>query len=302
MRQASERARRRPGHEARAYQKAKESLAAAGYYFDWKWQGGRGRWVTEQLLSNVTLTREEANAVRGDGSPSAGDPTVGAPESPKLGSSKPVEENREKTLPHPPPKEPTPKAEPEAEPETEPEPEREVDPEVAAAERLLLSLRHVHPGLSLGVREARRLAEAAAEWFRRGLSVADLRQALTSGLPREPIRSVVGFVRYRLAEKLPAPAPAPAPTPPPTAAPAAATAPAAAPAGLVICDGPGDDHAFRPVAGETRCGPCRTAAARQHPPQDPSDAYRTPWRTRVQEAVRSGESDPAAPSGVGLAH
>ncbi|WP_329117456.1 hypothetical protein [Streptomyces sp. NBC_01353] len=329
------------GMKPRAYQKAKESLAACGYYFEWKWQGGRGHWVTEQLLSNVTLTREEANAVRDDVPPSLGNPAVGSPGVPKLGSSKPVEEDREKTSPHPPTKEPQAEAEPEplqersADPDPEPVPaavperataqdpvavpERATAPdpvavpvqepaaplaaapapEVAAAERLLLSLRHANPVLSLGVREARGLAEAAAEWFRRGFSAAELRHALTSGLP-SVVRSPAGFIRHRLTLKMPAPAPQPA-----AATPGVAFAPdrPVTPAEPVICDGPGGDHAFRPVAGETSCGPCRTAtAARHHPPKDRSHAYRTPWRLRVQEVADDGRPHPDAPGAVGLAH
>jgi hypothetical protein len=292
------------GMTPREYQKAKRSLAAAGYYFEWKWQGERGRWITEQMLSNVPLTREEANAVRGDKSPSAGGPTVGAPESRKVGGSKPVEEHREKTFPHPPPKEPaadiepgreeadpTPSPEPDpapspspnpdsGNPDPAPEPVPASPPEVVEAERVLLSLRHVNPSLWLGVREARGLAEAAAEWFRRGVSAADMRRALSSGLPREGVRSAVGFLRHRLASKLPAP-----PAPPATST-AAACAPAA-PAGLVLCDGPGDDHVFRPVADETRCRPCRThdATRQQQPPDRPP---RASWRTLVAEEVAAG--------------
>ncbi|MFF3317438.1 hypothetical protein ACFYV5_18300 [Streptomyces sp. NPDC003035] len=140
----------------------------------------------------------------------------------------------------------------------------------------------MNPSLWLGVREARGLAEAAAEWLRRGVSAADMRRALTSGLPREGIRSAVGFLRHRLASKLPAP-PAP-PTPHATS-----TAPApAAPAGLVLCDGPGDDHVFRPVADETRCRPCRTHDATRQQQQQPDRPPRASWRTLVAEEVAAG--------------
>ncbi|MFD9032068.1 hypothetical protein ACFVZW_13090 [Streptomyces sp. NPDC059567] len=322
------------GMKPRAYQKAKGSLAACGYYFEWKWQGARGHWVTEQLLSNVTLTGEEANLVRDDVPPSLGNPAVGSPGMRELGSSKPVDEDREKTSPHPPTKEPQAEAEPNPprkrpptpgpEPAPAAVPERAAvpvaaaasvvvaapapeptaplaaaqAPEVAAAERLLLSLRHANPVLSLGVREARGLAEAAAEWFRRGFSAAELRHALTSGLP-SVVRSPVGFIRHRLTLKMPAPPPRSADAGPRVAF---APDPPVAPAEPVICDGPGDDHAFRPVAGETRCGPCRSAtAAHRHPPKGPSHAYRTPWRTRVQEAVDGARAQPDAPGAVGPA-
>ncbi|MYW27777.1 hypothetical protein GT040_00435, partial [Streptomyces sp. SID2119] len=77
-------------------------------------------------------------------------------------------------------------------------------PEVALAERVLLSLRHEQRQLHLGVREARTLAGLAAEWLRRGVTAADLRRALCSGLPVEGVRTAVGFLAHRLREKLPA--------------------------------------------------------------------------------------------------
>ncbi|MET9803735.1 hypothetical protein [Streptomyces sp. NPDC006368] len=286
------------GMKPRAYQRAKEELIACGYYHEWKWQGARGRWVTEQLMSNVTLTREEANDVR-DGvpalpsdpppsppafpappvSPSAQEPTVGEPEPPQVGDSPPEDENREKNNPHLPPEVAAPEAvapvtaAPEAEappaPETAaPEAEAPPAPEVVAAERVLLSLRHTHRSLLLGVREARGLADAAAEWLRRGLTTADLHHALTSGLPRDGVRSAVGFLRHRLVEKLPVPA-AEAPAAPPRSA-------------LVACAGPGDEHLFRPVGDETHCGPCRRdAAARASAPS--ARRSRVSWRALVEQ-------------------
>ncbi|MEV6398043.1 hypothetical protein AB0M39_25270 [Streptomyces sp. NPDC051907] len=309
------------GMKPRAYQRAKEQLVACGFLHEWKWQGTRGRWVTEQLVSNVALTREGANAVRegvpqptsdpGDPPapptppaaepPSVGGPTVGEPESPEPGGSPPEVKTREKNNPHPPPSTPdetdgrdgsdgpgesdrpevgeTEVAEPEV-----------AQPEVVEAERLLLSLRHTRRDLLLGVREARALADAAAEWLRRGLSTADLRQALTAGLPPGGVRSAVGFVRHRLIEKLPAPiapstpAASAAGAAPTTSATSATAAPGAVPAGgLITCKGPGDEHVFRAVADETHCAPCRrrTAAAAQTAPRPRS----IPWRTRVQEAA-----------------
>ncbi|TGA83991.1 hypothetical protein E2651_42840, partial [Streptomyces sp. MZ04] len=59
----------RLGIKGRAYQRAKQLLDDNGYLHAWRWQGERGRWVTEQLLANVTLTREEASAVRAGGAP-----------------------------------------------------------------------------------------------------------------------------------------------------------------------------------------------------------------------------------------
>jgi hypothetical protein len=97
-----------------------------------------------------------------------------------------------------------PEPEPEAEPRSVPAPIPVPAPELAEAEGVLLSLRHAHRDLLLGVREARSLADAAAEWLRRGVSAPDLRRALTTGLPTDGIRSAVGFLRHRLIQKLPA--------------------------------------------------------------------------------------------------
>ncbi|WP_050497652.1 hypothetical protein [Streptomyces griseus] len=173
--------------------------------------------------------------------------------------------------------------------------------EFAEAERVLLSLRHSHRELHLGVPEARALVGQAVEWLRRGVSGADLRRVLTSDLPPGGVRSAVGFLRHRLVQKMPAPvAPAPAAAfaPAPVAAvqgtafasaPVAAVAPAPAPASgtasvprresgtapasplpdaapryvppLVTCEGPGTEHVFRSLGGETRCPDCEQEAA-----------------------------------------
>ncbi|MGW0464491.1 hypothetical protein ACWDX6_04330 [Streptomyces sp. NPDC003027] len=293
------------GMKPRAYQRAKESLTACGFLHEWRWQGGRGHWITDQLLSNVTLTREEASATRDGRSPTAVDPTVGSPKGPCLGCPPPEEKDGgKKNLPHPPPEEPDLNPEPEPEPVPQPDQAPAPDPaqapapeavpappaapepdpapapapapasEVVLAERVLLELRHHNRDLLLGAREARGLAEVAAEWLRRGVSVADLRHALTNS-PPPTIRSAVGFLRHRLTVKLPAPVPPPAPAEP------NASAAAPAPGALVICDGPGDDHVFRPVAGETRCRRCRTEAARPRTPEPRPATARPSWRALV---------------------
>ncbi|MFJ8664401.1 hypothetical protein [Streptomyces sp. NPDC093600] len=276
------------GMKPRAYQRAKESLTACGFLHEWRWQGGRGHWITDQLLSNVTLTREEASATRDGRSPTAVDPTVGSPSGPCLGCPPPEEKDGgKKNLPHPPPEKPEPELEPEPDQAPAPAPDPVAVPavpdaapepapasEVVLAERVLLELRHHNRDLLLGAREARGLAEVAAEWLRRGVSVADLRHALTNS-PPPAIRSAVGFLRHRLTVKLPAPVPPPAPVEPD------ASAAAPAPGALVICDGPGDDHVFRPVAGETRCRRCRTEAARPRTAEPRPATDRPSWRALV---------------------
>ncbi len=125
------------------------------------------------------------------------------------------------------------------------------------------------------------------------VSGADLRRVLTSDLPPGGVRSAVGFLRHRLVQKMPAavaPAPAAAFAPAPVAAFAPApVAPAPAPASgtasvprresgtapasplpdaapryvppLVTCEGPGTEHVFRSLGGETRCPDCEQEAA-----------------------------------------
>ncbi|MFF8742998.1 hypothetical protein [Streptomyces californicus] len=129
--------------------------------------------------------------------------------------------------------------------------------EVLAAERVLLSLRHERRELLLGVREARTLAGLAAEWLRRGVSPGDLRAALTRGLPKDGVRSALGFLAHRLVEKLPAPpAEQPEPVPP---------SPPPSPLALIACAGPGEEHMFRPnVPWATTCGPCHREEQRAY--------------------------------------
>lgn len=275
------------GMRPRAYHRAKECLVENGFLHEWKFQSGRGYWTTTQLLSNTTLTSEEAAAARDGvptGSPDVGEPTTGKRKPRRAGSQLPVDKDLgSKTSPHPPTEEPAPK--PEAE-EPAPEGPPSSDPEVVQAERLLLSLRHQNRELLLGVREARGLAEAAAEWLRRGVSAADLRHALTAHLPRAGVRSAVGFLRHRLTVKLPVPLLPEAPTPEERHEPARPA--------LVTCEGPGDEHVFRPVGDETHCGACRMERARRAAGIGPREtALRPSWRTRVEEVLAEG----AAPAG-----
>ncbi|MFJ5936519.1 hypothetical protein [Streptomyces sp. NPDC093071] len=242
------------GLRPREYQRAKKALTAGGFLYEWKVQRRDGRWSTHQVLSNVTLTREEASAVRNGApvrkakdaeEPGGAKPTAGSARPRAVGSHLPVEEDCGKTSSHPPTEEPA-AEEPAVE---EPVAEGTVAaPEVETAERLLLSLRHQSRDLLLGVREARGLAEMAAEWLRRGVSVGELRHALTSHLPGDGVRSAVGFLRHRLTEKLP------------QRPPEAGDSPVAG--GIVICEGPGREHTFRQVGDETRCGSCRRERAR----------------------------------------
>ncbi|MFI6061273.1 hypothetical protein [Streptomyces sp. NPDC051286] len=269
------------GIKGRAYQKAKEQLVAHGYIHEWRTQGGRGRWITEQLVANNPLTSEQAEHLRGAPPaalpPSAQFPTVGEPTARRVGGYEPVEDHSDKTTPHPPS---------EAGPTTEPDPEPTAGPadslQLARAERVLLSLRHTRRELHLGIREARALAVEAVKWLERGLSESDLRQALLAERPEGGVRSAVGFLRYRLIQKLPEAPVLPSPPQLPSAA------------ALVVCSSPGEEHVFRPLGDETECAPCRQSAAYATfygtPAPDPDHI---PWRERFAKINGTSAALPA---------
>ncbi|MFD8464208.1 hypothetical protein ACFV10_03685 [Streptomyces cyaneofuscatus] len=295
----------------RRYQKAKTELVASGYLHEKRETVAGGRWRTVQVFSNFPLTDDQAERLRAgvpaDGYelvstgpvPTAHFPTVGAPSGPVVGGLLPADEKLGKNESHPPTEAGSGDGEQDGqgEPEGPEGPEGEASeeaseglveepsdgPEVAVAERVLLSLRHEQRQLHLGVREARTLAGLAAEWLRRGVTAADLRRALCSGLPVEGVRTAVGFLAHRLREKLPAaPEAVPAPQPPPP------------PPALIACAGPGEEHMFRPhVPWATTCGPCHReeqrafwadALARADAAPEPP-----PWRERFA-AVAEGRA------------
>ncbi|MES9505728.1 hypothetical protein ABWJ92_04830 [Streptomyces sp. NPDC000609] len=303
------------GITGRAYQKAKGQLITAGFVHEWKRQGDRGFWVTDQLFANVPLTAEEAAAVRNDrlgalavpvalatrtgapavpaapaALPGVRNPAVGEPGAPVAGGYEPVDEELGENYSHP----------PSEAPEAPEAPEASEASEVGQGERVLLSLRHAHPQLHLGVQEARGLAEAAAEWIRRGVGAADLRRALTSELPRDGVRSAVGFLRHRLVQKLPAPVAVPDP-------PAAPPPPVRE---FIVCAGEGEEHVFRPVWDEDLCGPCGREANRAYwaarRAEVESEPDPLPWRERIAAIIESEQEQEqeqeraaeAGPSGV----
>ncbi|GAA3807750.1 hypothetical protein ACFS5L_28380 [Streptomyces phyllanthi] len=127
------------------------------------------------------------------------------------------EKTREKEPPSPPPQcEPQAPREPKAPPappapsgpsgSTEPPPPAE---RTALAAQLLGSLGRTDPRLTLGAAEALRLAPLVEEWWELGATSAQVRAALTGGLPR-PLYSARALVEDRLRRKRPA-APATAP-------------------------------------------------------------------------------------------
>ncbi|MEW2066858.1 hypothetical protein [Streptomyces sp. NPDC007346] len=273
---------RKLGIKGRAFQRAKEQLVLNGFVHERKAPAERGLWVTHQLSSNVPLSDADAlvvwreAGVGEESSPSVHFPTVGEPGPRTVGHQLPVDEELGKNSSHPPTEEPG------VEPVVELMP-----PQEAEAERVLLSLRHSHRQLHLGVAEARSLVGQAAEWLRRGVSGGELRRVLSSGLPSDGVRSAVGFLGHRLVQKMPeAPAPEPALAPVPAPVPVSVSvpergAPAVAEGGevealppvlpvsaatryvvpLVTCQGPGSEHVFRPLGEETECPDCQQAAA-----------------------------------------
>lgn len=270
---------KRLGIKGRAYQKAKGLLKENGFVHEWRRQDGAGLWVTDQLLSTVSLTDREArrihdkNAESPQVGPSDHYPTVGHPTTRSVGGYLPEGEEQEKNYSHPPTEEPAPSDEV-AEVES-------ADPQVIQAERVLLSLRHAAPQLRLGAREARRLAGAAAEWLRRGVSAAELRIALSRGLPDDGVRFPLGFLAKRLEVLMPEPlrVEPPAPVPPPVSEPIACEA-----------QEEGAEHVFRPRGEEKICRPCRQEAAweahtTKWVPQPLGDGYEAPaprpWRERI---------------------
>lgn len=275
-----------------------------GFVHERRVSGERGLWVTHQLFSNVPLSDADALAVWREvgvgagASPSAHFPTVGEPGPRTVGRQLPVEEEREKSSSRPPTEAPAESVTLEALP-----------PQEAEAERVLLSLRHVSRELHLGVLEARGLVAQAVEWLRRGVSVGELRRVLSSDLPEGGVRSAVGFLGHRLMQKMPeapqgqrrapvAPAAVEEEAPPPVP-------PYVAP--LVTCQGPGTEHVFRSMAGETECPDCQQAAAWARWAERRAadlgvdlaeeaaaavEAGRSPdgWRARLAAAAASGAS------------
>ncbi|MGA4840584.1 hypothetical protein [Streptomyces sp. G45] len=76
-----------------------------------------------------------------------------------------------------------------------------------AAARLLSSLGRAEPRLTLSAAEAARLAPLVEEWWAVGASAAQVRAALTQGLP-ERVYAPGALVRDRLERKRPSPPPA----------------------------------------------------------------------------------------------
>lgn len=98
----------------------------------------------------------------------------------------------------------------EQKPPSRPLPKLTVPEQLRSATELLLSLRGRDPRLTLGTAEAVRLAPLVGEWREAGASDAQLREALTGGLPAR-VLSAPGLLADRLRRKLPTRLPRPTP-------------------------------------------------------------------------------------------
>lgn len=140
-----------------------------------------------------------------------------------------------------------PLAEPEDRPAATPAPvPPPAPPRRTPAADLLAGLRASDPRLLLTERDVHRLVPAVTEWLERGVPPTAVTQALTSGLPQDPIKHPAALLSHRLATQLPPALPVPPPQ-----------APTPRQVPLQNCDG--CDRAFRsPQQG--RCRDCRSSA------------------------------------------
>ncbi len=101
------------------------------------------------------------------------------------------------------------------------------------------------------------------------------------------MRTAFGFLAHRLVEKLP---------PRPEEVAESTSPPPSAPLPLIACDGPGEEHLFRPHASwVTTCGPCHREQQRAHWTElmaraEADPAPPTPsWRERVAAEARADQ-------------
>ncbi|MEV5973939.1 hypothetical protein [Streptomyces sp. NPDC051921] len=239
-----------------AFTRAKRQLKEEGFVHERRVQGPGGRWVTQQLVSNLPLSAAEAAKlfgrmpVPGPGIPAVGDPTPrstdGHPEKDRVedtshppsapylrGQSAPEPDTSEQAVP-----------EPYAPP---PDIPAEAHALAGALSALSPALRHIPPGMRP------ELAGLAARWLAAGHSAADIRAHVLRGLPGDgtPVHRPGGLVRYLLRE-VPPVSPVPPPPEPPSRTRLSARLAAAR-----ECEG---EHLqpmlFRPVGGETLCPAC----------------------------------------------
>ncbi|WP_327695796.1 hypothetical protein [Streptomyces sp. NBC_00459] len=191
----------------------------------------------------------------------------GESESGASGALPSVEKTREEEPPSPPSAD-APSAETAAGEVPPAEPGAPPGERTALAARLLGSLSRTEPRLALGAAEALRLAPLVEEWWAAGASSAQVRAALTQGLPSR-LYSPRAIVEDRLRRKCPA-------------APAAAVAPVAAAV----------ESAGRAASGATTAVPVTTVEIRK---PDASGSYRDAARRggALARALLQGRPAPA---------
>ncbi|MGA5873139.1 hypothetical protein [Streptomyces cinereoruber] len=274
----------RAGIGGDAFTKAKRQLIAEGFVHERRVQVVGGRWVTQQIVSNVPLSCEQAvkffardprllhrAPANPQVAPGTRNPAVGSPASPPTGGH-PEEDLGENTSNLP--EEPEPGPEPEAEEAAEEVAEEVVEAAEAAAPAahdeppaleearafvgvlpiLSPALRRIPPGMR------DELARLAARWLDAGYTSADLHEHVLRGLPGDgtPVHRPGGLVRYLLRDVPPREEP-PREVPPRDVPPPASEGPrlSARLQGTRECSG---DHIqpmlFRPVADEAYCREC----------------------------------------------
>lgn len=130
---------------------------------------------------------------------------------------------------------------------------------------LLADLRRRDARLLLSATDTAHLVPGVAAWLERDVAPGAVRDALTTGLPDEPLRRPAALLAHRLADRLP--------PPPPFRTPSAAVPPPRHP--LQNCEG--CDRGFRAPAPESRCRDCRTTTG-DAPPGTPPGHVPSPAR------------------------
>ncbi len=291
-----------------SFQKAKRELIEAGFVHEWRVRIDGGHYAMVQLISNESLTAEQAAAVRdgqrpapararlttreepgekpqvapGDRFPAAGQPTGRSTARP------PKKNTGENTTDQPAPAPPDsgPGLGPDAVPVPAPVPAHPL----AEAEALLRSLAHVDRRLAMPGRTARKWSPLASRWLAGGLRPDQVRSTLTQGLA--DARSPLGVLRWRLEHALPDVPPPARPEPRPASEPRLAR--------MRECAG---DHTqtrlFLPEPGsDTRhCRDCRAqVVSSAPPPRSPSSAGTTSTGYDAFRAARRALSRPVAPN------
>ncbi|MFI5942215.1 hypothetical protein ACIBCB_18425 [Streptomyces uncialis] len=171
---------RHPGVGRRGVQAAMDELIATGYYVRRTRRDDRGRLRTDTWVTDTP----QAGTAPSDQQPGTGDPgTQAAGTLPSVGKN--TVKNEEKTPPASPPREGE-------------------DEHLDQASQLLARLANLDSRLRLSHKQVTALAPLAAEWLRRGVTVAELADALSQGLPTR-VYSAARLVGDRLHRKLPDP-------------------------------------------------------------------------------------------------